>query len=118
MNNELKKITYQDIISIIFVIAAITNIIASDKEKEYIISKNKNDKEIANNIYIIVIIVFIILYIYFININYKEYNNCNIYDKDKNLVRLYGSILFLLGALCFLYYRINDRNSIQSIVEI
>lgn len=118
MNNELKKFTYQDIISIIFVIAAICNIIACDKEKEYIISKDKKDKEIANTIYILVIVVFIILYIYFIKVNYKEYNNCNIYEKNKDLIRLYGSIFFLIGALCFLYYRINDKNDIQSIVEI
>ena len=62
--------------------------------------------------------MFVILYIYFIKVNYKEYNNCSSINKDKNLIRLYGSVFFLLGSLCFLCYRINDRSSIQSIVEI
>ena len=118
MNNEIKNFTKQDIISIIFVIAAICNIIASDKEKEYIISKDVHDKKIANNIYIIILLIFIILYIYFIKANYKAYNGCDFNDKDKNLIRLYGSIFFLIGALCFLCFRINDKNDIQSIVEV
>ena len=118
MNNELKKFTYQDIISIVFVVASILNIIASDKEKEYIFSKDIKDRNTANVIYIIVLLVLIILYIYFIKVNYQEYNKCNNYEKNKNLIRLYGSIFFLIGSLCFLYFRINDKNNIQSIVEI
>ena len=115
MDNELKRFTYQDIISIIFVIAAISNIIASDKEKEYIISKDKKDKEVANNIYIIVLLVLILLYIYFVKANYENYSNSKKYN---DLIRLYGSVFLLVGGLCFLYYRINDKSDIESSVEL
>ncbi len=121
MNNsyqELKNYTKGDITSIIFVVASILNIIASDKEKEYIIGKNKKDKYTASNIYLLVLLILIILYLYFIKANYEAYNNCKDNERKTYLVRLYGSIFFLLGGFCFLYYRINDRNNIQTNVEI
>ena len=104
MNNpytEIKNFTKSDIVSIIFVIASILNIIASDKEKEYIISKDIKDKNTAYNIYIVVLSTLIVLYICFININYKTYKNNQ--DKDNSLIRLYGSIFFLIGGLCAFY---------------
>ena len=118
MNRELKDFTYQDITSIIFVIASVLNIIASDKEKEYIISNDKKDMNTAYNIYIIVLIILIILYLYFLKGNYKAYKNCSDINRDSYLIRLYGSIFFLIGALCFLYFRIDNKNKIQSSVEI
>lgn len=121
MNNsyqELKNFTKGDIASIVFVIASVLNIIASDKEKEYLIGKNKKDKYTANNIYLIVLIILIALYLYFIKVNYGAYNTCADENKNPYLIRLFGSIFFLLGGFCFLDYRLNDRNNIQTSVEI
>ena len=121
MNNsyqELKNYTKGDIASVIFVVASVLNIIASDKEKEYIVGKNEKDKYTANNIYILVLLILIILYIYFIKNNYGAYINCNDNERQSYLIRLYGSIFLLIGGFCFLYYRINDRNDIQSVVEL
>ena len=115
---QLKNYTKGDITSIVFVIAAVLNIIASDKEKEYIIGKNKKDKYIASNIYIFVLLILIILYIYFTKVNYRAYNNCIDVNKNPYLIRLYGSIFFLMGGLCFLYYRTNEGNNIETSVEI
>ena len=117
-NNEIKQFTKGDIASIIFVIASVINIIASDKEKEYLFSNDIKDKEVANTIYILVLLLLIGLYIYFIKINYQAYQDCSDKDREAFLVRLYGSIFLFIGGLCFLYYRINDRNSIQNSVEI
>ena len=116
--DELKRFTYQDIASIIFVVASVLNIIASDKEKEYIISNDIKDKNIANIIYMIVLLILIILYLYFIKANNEAYQNCSNRDREIFLIRLYGSVFFLVGGLCFLYFRINDINNIQSSVEI
>ena len=121
MNNnyyELKNFTISDITSIIFIIASVLNIIASDKEKEYLIGKDIKDKRIAYNIYILVLLTLIILYLYFIDINYKAYKNINNQDKKNTLIRLYGSIFFLIGGLAFLYYRINDKNNLETAIEI
>ena len=112
--NELKNFTKSDIASIVFIMASALNIIASDKEKEYLFSRDIKDKAIAYNIYILVLLILLILYIYFIDINYKAYKN----NQDNSLIRLYGSIFFLIGGLCFLYFRINSKNSIQTSVEI
>ena len=121
MNNyykEIKNFTFQDIISIVFIVASVLNIIACDKEKEYVISNNKKDKITANNIYILVLLIFICLYTYFIKVNYNSYSNCKDYESEAFLIRLYGSIFFLVGGVCFLYFRINDRENIQNIIEI
>lgn len=115
---EIKDFTYQDITSIIFVIASVLNIIASDKEKEYVLSNNKKDMMTAYNIYIIVLIVLIVLYLYFLKGNYKAFKNCSDINRESYLIRLIGSILFLIGSLCFLYFRIDNKNKIQSSVEI
>ena len=121
MNNnlgEIKNFTKSDIASIVFVIASVLNIIGSDKEKEYLYSHDISDKETAYNIYILVLLVLIVLYIYFIKANYQAYQNCNDQDRESYLVRLYGSIFFLVGGFCFLYYRIDNRNKIEDAVEI
>ena len=114
-NNEIKQFTKGDIISIIFVLASVINIIASDKEKEYLFGNDIKDMKDANTIYIFVLLILLGLYIYFVKSNYQSYQNNN---SQNNLVRLYGSIFLLIGGLCFLYYRINDRNSIQNNVEL
>lgn len=121
MNNNLRNIkdfTKSDIASIIFVIASVLNIIGSDKEKEYLCTNDMKDKEVAYNIYILVLLTLIGLYIYFIKVNYKAYQDCTNQDRESYLIRLYGSILFLIGGLCFLYYRISDKNKFENAVEI
>ena len=118
MNNidhEIKKFTKGDIASIVFIGAAVLNILGSDKEKEYLVTNDINDKKSAYDIYIIVLLILIILYLYFIKSNYQEYQKDNSND---NLIRLYGSIFFLGGGLCFLYYRLNNKNKLFGSVEI
>ena len=118
MNNELKDYTKEDITSIIFVIASVLNIIGSDKEKEYLFSNDIKDKETAYDIYIIVLLILIVLYLYFIKVNYQAYQDCSNENRCSYLIRLYGSIFFLLGGLCFLYYRIDNKNKLNNPVEI
>ena len=121
MNNytkEIKNLTKSDIISIIFVIASIFNIIASDKEKEYLFSNDIKDKKMASTIYLLILLALIILYLYFVKNNYQAYTNCQDKDRKAYLVRLYGSIFLFIGGICFLYYRIDDRNKIVSPVEL
>ena len=76
------------------------------------------DKETAYNIYIIVLLILIVLYLYFIKVNYQAYQDCSNENRCSYLIRLYGSIFFLLGGLCFLYYRIDNKNNLNNPVEI
>ena len=118
MDKEIKNFTYQDIISFVFIGASILNIIASDKEKEYLISKNKDDLKVAYDIYIWVLIILIILYLYFVKVNYQVYKDASLKEKKASYISLIGNIFFLIGGLCFLYSRICNKNQIQNEVEL
>ncbi len=117
-NQEIKNLTKGDIASVIFVVASVLTIIASDKEKEYLFSNDIKDKKTANTIYLIVLSILIVLYVYFIKVNHQAYTNCQDNEREAYLVRLWGSIFLLIGGLCFLYYRIDDRNNAISPVEL
>lgn len=119
MNNnkleELSRLRIEDYIWVCFIILNILNIVANDKQRKFVISNNSSYESEAREIYLFIIIVTIIVYIYFLNRNYQDYMN-NL--RKPFMVRYVGSIFFMVGILCLLYFQISVKNDFIGGVEV
>ena len=114
MNNkqekEINRLNFEDILWCIFIILSILNIISNKLQKDYVISNNKIYEHKANNISIKVLIILIIIYLYFFIRNYNMLKN-----KDKptetDYIKVMGSLLFVIGTICLLYFQINSDDN-------
>lgn len=113
MNNdkleELARLNFEDYIWVVFIILNILNIIANNKQKEFIIDNNSSSENVAKDIYLFIVVVTIISYIYFIKRNYNDYLEARIDEKKNFLVRYLGSVFFMVGILCLLYFQLTNR---------
>lgn len=80
--------------------------------EDYVIYNRKMDTVIANKIYIFIIFISILMYLYFFNRNYKAYMNSNIDNRELFKIKLFGSILFIVGGVCLLYFQVNNNSFI------
>lgn len=106
---ELRRLNFEDYIWIGFIILNILNIIANKKQKEFIIDNNFLSENAAKDIYLFIVVATTISYIYFIKRNYHDYLEAEINDKKNFLVRYLGSISFMIGILCLLYFQLTNR---------
>ncbi|MBQ8219150.1 MAG: hypothetical protein IJZ79_05290 [Bacilli bacterium] len=113
MNNdvieELKRLNFEDIIWIIFIILSSLDILADNYQKKYLINNDKYYENIANKIYIIITIITILIYIYFFTRNYNLYQKSSPDQKDNLKIKLLGSIFLLIGGICLLSSQINNN---------
>lgn len=119
MNNELNiinQLNQENYIFIIFIALSFLNIFGDELIKKAVIKKEEIYFEHAKTIFFIVIFISIIIYIYFINRNYKDYQKYK--DNQSYKIRLLGSILILVGTLCFLYFQITIFNNTESLSNI
>jgi hypothetical protein len=110
INNEINRLNFEDIIWGIFIILSILNIVANDKQKKYVISNNRYYEDSANKISVFVLIVLLCIYLYFFLRNYKMYES-KIDATDTDLIKVVGSIFFILGTICLLYFQINSDDN-------
>ena len=61
----------------------------------------------------ITIVIALLIYLYYLKRNYEIFNEAN--EKEKNMIRirLFGSIFFVVGALCLVYFRFKDTTFIE-----
>ena len=111
---EIRRIRFEDLISILFIVTSLLNIYADN------LNTNDQDKEkVARDIYLIVTIITIAVYYYFINRNYKflKFAKENNQDQKLPFIRLLGSIFFMVGILLLLYVLV-ESNNIQGEIEV
>ena len=65
-------------------------------------------------IFKITIVIALIIYLYYLKKNYEIYNEAS--SKEKNLIRirLFGSVFFVIGAICLVYFRFKDPGFVDS----
>lgn len=119
MNNQIQlinQLTFENYIWIIFIIIGVFNIFGDELIKKSIITNNSKPAELAKTIFTIIIIITIIIYLYFIQRNYQDFlRNRN---NQSYQIRLLGSILILVGTLCFLYFLLTAFNIDDSVSNI
>ncbi|MBQ2873430.1 MAG: hypothetical protein IJE89_05475 [Bacilli bacterium] len=110
-NNEINRLNFEDILWVIFIILSILNIVSNDNQKKYVISDNQYYEDNANKISIFVLIVLLCIYLYFFLRNYNMYTNKGIEATNTDLIKVIGSILFILGTICLLYFQVNSEDN-------
>lgn len=116
--NEYNRLSFENVLSIVFVILNLLNIKANQDVKNSLVSGNALPTE-TMKIYKLIITITVIGYIYFVLRNYSFYkNSTNNSNKSNNpriqYIRLIGSILILIGGLLLMYTVFNDSNDVDS----
>ena len=110
INNELNRLNFEDIIWLIFAILSIFNIISNQDQKQYIITNNQKYEDSANSRTIFVLTILIIIYLYFFLRNLNMYQNKE--NKTKaDSIKVLGSLLFVTGTICLLYFQIHSKDN-------
>lgn len=111
INETIESANTEEKLSLIFIIVSFLSILGDEYVKKYAKCKNKQDYCSAKKLFIIAISITIIVYFIFIKRNKKNYYERIIKGKESfpSLIRLFGSILLAVGAICLLYFQITDN---------
>lgn len=109
-DSEIRRLNFEDILWGIFIILSILNIVANDNQKKYVISDFHGYEDKANNISIFVLTILVFVYLYFFTRNYNMYNNKD-NPTEADSVKVMGSIFFILGTLCLLYFQVHSDDN-------
>jgi len=107
---ELNRLNFEDILWIIFIGLSILNIVSNNLQKEYVITENQFYENKANNISIKVLTILVFVYLYFFIRNYNMYKNKE-NPTDSDLVKVVGSLFFVIGAICLLYFQVKSDDN-------
>lgn len=115
--NEINRLNFEDILWIIFIGLSFLNIISNNFFKKYVVSGEQHYENTANNVSIFVLIILFFVYLYFFNRNLGMYNDKGIDATKEDFIKVFGSLLFVIGILYLLYFQINsDDNFIGGLV--
>jgi len=112
--NELKRLNFEDTIWIVFIFLAFCNIVGNYFEKKFIFSSSKEDKDLANNIFLFALCFTFFLYIYFFIRNYHSFKTITGPQRFVYMIKVLGSIFLIVGVLCLIYFQKNNQTFIGS----
>lgn len=103
--SELERLRFEDFLWIFYGSIILANIFGNYYEKEYLKNNDRIDRIKYNSIFEIVFILTFFIYIYLFIRNYNSYQKASFNEKRVYLVRVFGSVFFIVGILCFIYYQ-------------
>ena len=112
LDDDLTRLNLEDILFIILIVAIIFNICGDQCQKNYIKNNDKNLENRANKFYLTALIITIVIYFYFLYRNYNAYKKSSYEDKKLFEIKLLGSALLIGGALCLIYFQVNESDFI------
>lgn len=112
INEEIKRLNFEDILWVVFIVISFLNIYGDKLQKDYLINNDDKVNKNANNIFIFTIIVSFFIYLYFLNRNYNFYLKASVEQKRLYEIKLFGSVFLIAGTLCLLYFQIKNTSSI------
>jgi len=107
---EIERLNFEDILWVIFIMLSILNIVSNNCQKNYVKSNEQFYEDRANNISIFVLLILFFVYLYFFFRNYNMYNNKDNPSKT-DFIKVAGSLLFIIGTLCLLYFQVNSDDN-------
>lgn len=109
VNLDIEKIIY-----VVFIIISVMGIIGTNYEEKFIETGDSFYHEKGGTIFKITIVIALIIYLYYLKKNYEIYNEAS--SKEKNLIRIrfFGSVFFVVGAICLVYFRFKDPGFVDS----
>lgn len=109
--SEIDRLNFEDLLWIIFICLSILNIVANYYQKEYVISNYQYYEDKANNISIVVLSILVFVYLYFFTRNLNMYKNKYNEVTNADFIKVVGSLLFVIGTICLLYFQINSDDN-------
>lgn len=109
--SELNRLNFEDILWIIFIILSILNIVGNKYQKDYVISNDEYYEDKAKNVSILVLTVLVFVYLYFVVRNYNMYNSKMENATKEDFIKVMGSLFFLIGTFCLLYFQVNSDDN-------
>ncbi len=107
----VKRLSFENLIWIVFIVISALDIYGDELLKKSITKKDKEAQKRAQKLFLGISIVSILIYIYFFTRNYSDYKK---YHNKSYEVRLVGSTLILIGAICLLYFQVTTRQEVDS----
>lgn len=110
-NNELRDVTINEWIWVIFVILSLANIYGDELEKNSLKESLKHN-ETAKKIFTTTASIALIIYFYFVIDSYNKLRKTKNNNKNTNLqeISLLGNSLIFIGACLLIYFRISNKN--------
>ena len=109
--NTIKRLSFENLIWVFFIVASVMDIYGDELTKKSIIYHDKVSEQKAHRSFLRAISVSVVIYIYFLIRNYNDYKK---YRTKNYEIRLMGSFFLLVGALCLLYFQINNKTTTDS----
>lgn len=108
MKDEFIRLNFEDFLIVIFIILSILNIVGNYYERMYLKYKSNIYKINSNKIFDFTISITTLIYLYFVIRNYNSYKNIESSKKQLYSVKLFGSILIIVGSVCILYFQMKQ----------
>lgn len=106
---EISLLNKEDIINLIFIFLAILNVTGNKHLRSSKLNNSLEETIIANQIFTFVIIITILINLYFLIRNKHE---STLHPNQKEYqVKVLGSLLFIIGGFCLLYFQISLKES-------
>lgn len=113
-DNDVKRLDFENILWVVFIGLGMLNIVADNYQKEFICSKNKALENVANKIFLFILVISFIIYIYFFIRNINSYERASDEEKEIFSIKVFGSVFFIVGVLCLIYFQVNQTDFIGS----
>lgn len=114
VEEEIRRLNFEDLLLIVFIISSTLNMFGNQNEKIYVQTKDNVYKNRANRIFEFTIIVTMIIYLYFFKRNYDSYNGVSEDKKGLYRVKVFGSLLLIVGTICLFYFQKKQTSFIGS----
>lgn len=114
VTKEISRLNFEDFLWCVFIILSFLNILGDYDDKEYLRKHCNSYKMEANHIFTFTLIITLFIYLYFFVRNIKKYQAVSDNQKDLYFVKVFGSLLLIVGIICLLYFQENESSFIGS----
>ena len=111
-DDDLKRLNFENFIWVVFIGLSIFDIVGDEYLKKFIITNDKKDELVANKIFLIILFISFFIYLYFLIRNVNAYERASVEEKSLLSVKVFGSIFFLVGVICLIYFQYNQTDFI------
>lgn len=111
-DDDVIRLNFENFIWVVFIGLCLLDIVGDEYLKSFIKTNDKNDELVANKIFLFILVVSFFIYLYFLIRNIKAYENANEEEKRLFFVKVFGSVLFIVGALCLIYFQFKQTDFI------
>ena len=113
IKEQLNELRIEDYIWIIFIFVSIVAIVSDHFERDWLLTKNKDDYKTYKTINVVLLTISFLVYLYFVLLSYKKYKQTihkrSIRELFFSEVNLFAASLFLIGGILNIFTEIKSN---------